>query len=188
MNLLLIDFEDSFTYNIASDFKKLNSFKVNIVKWNELNFADIKLTNIICLGPGPGKPKDYNKIYPLVKKALDNPLIYMYGICLGHQIIGELKGFELIKCQKPLHGVAKKYNLNAKWRQLLNIETNHIKVQHYNSLCLKNKYHPSIKTLSYHDEILLMKGERFISYQFHPESIGTDDSELFFRFRGSCDR
>ena len=67
--VIIIDFFDSFTYNIAS---QLNQFglKAKVISYDRLNTIDRYLNakgNAIIYGPGPGHPDDY----PIAKKLFE---------------------------------------------------------------------------------------------------------------------
>lgn len=87
----------------------------------------------------------------------------MMGICLGHQIISLINGLKIRSSIKPIHGNQVKIDFDNK----------NILVQRYNSLSV---YSSDISN----EEILVNKWERGISFQFHPESIGTHNNRLFF--------
>lgn len=163
--ILIIDFEDSFTYNIASVlFEHEPSCKVvshqdffeNIVSdWQ------VQLGNkAVILGPGPGHPDLYRKYLPAIRELMSDENVFVMGICLGHQIIGLLKGFQVKPVADQVHG------------QVVNLELNgeKIAVQRYNSLgVFKNNV-----------EEISLQWDRGITYQFHPESIGTENQLAFF--------
>ena len=86
------------------------------------------------------------------------------GICLGHQLIGLVDGFEIRKSLKPMHGEQVSILFNKKYTW----------VQRYNSLALFESARSS-------DEILIREWSRGVSYQFHPESIGTLNNSIFFK-------
>ena len=57
MKLLLIDHEDSFTYNLAH---LLSSFgKLDVKNYYDVKESTVKKSDIIIFSPGPGKPLDY---------------------------------------------------------------------------------------------------------------------------------
>ena len=183
----LIDFNDSFSHNILSCLYEMN-LGCDLVNYKNI---DHSLTshnvNIIILGPGPGHPRDYNFLLaPWLKKWLSNSSVHILGICLGHQIILDFLGFKLYKRISPSHGISKKI-LIPEWNDYFNLseQSQIIKVQEYNSLFVRpSKSHSNISVdyISIDDEIVMAKNDRFISYQFHPESIGTENSDLFFNF------
>jgi anthranilate/para-aminobenzoate synthase component II len=169
--IYIIDFEDSFTFNIATELYQYEK-SVQVISHEEFflnkNFAplmkSIKSHTAIILGPGPGSPDEYQKYFPSITEMRENPNIYLMGICLGHQIVGMMDGLSIRRSKKPLHGSQVK----------INFESDNILVQRYNSLAV----YDSPKGLK---EIQIRQWDRGISYQFHPESIGTENRHLFFK-------
>ena len=57
MNLLLIDHEDSFTYNLAH---LLSGFgNLEVTNFYDVKENSVKKSDVIIFSPGPGKPLDY---------------------------------------------------------------------------------------------------------------------------------
>jgi anthranilate/para-aminobenzoate synthase component II len=169
--IYIVDFEDSFTFNIASELYK---FEKSIEVVSHIDFfsqdffseltAQKTIKFAIILGPGPGSPETYINYFDKIKILKLNKNIFLMGICLGHQIISMIQGFKIRSSNKPIHGNQIRLDFNNK----------NIIVQRYNSLAV---YSADNST----DEIMVNKWDRGISYQFHPESIGTHNNLLFFK-------
>ena len=87
-------------------------------------------------------------------------------ICLGHQILCRSLGYKVLKKKMPLQGSQLEIDLFGK----------HEKVGFYNTFAASNEPGMSryeCATLGNSNEIVAIKGESFIGYQFHPESILT---------------
>lgn len=104
------------------------------------------------------------------------------GICLGHQILhAQGPGQEIKKLQHPLHGQSRNLILPpwpefppSYWGQS-------VSVQHYNSLAPFGPLGREIENLiGPEGEKMATRWTNGISYQFHPESIGTSCPQLFF--------
>lgn len=192
--LLLIDFDDSFTYNIVAEFNLLNvsvtiinhKLFLDFYKENESNFMSLFCG--VLLGPGPGKPKDYRELNKPLKKLLDFKDFPIMGICLGHQILLGLKGFTCRRSSKIKHGESENIDL-FEWRELLPAFSNRKDyfqyVARYNSLCIKHEprlYEEDYKIiLSDNSEIMGLYSKNLLTTQFHPESVGTNCPRLFFK-------
>jgi len=175
---LFIDFDDSFSYNIIQELMELG-IKVKAIHWKD--FESRPTEDLLVLGPGPGHPDDYQNIYPLVQEWLDQKRPF-FGVCLGHQIFWRLQGEEIIRSKTPLHGQKILLNLDKMWRSWLNL-SGKVFVQRYNSLCVPAQAtlrNPYIENFIQDDEVLISKGSHFITYQFHPESLGTSYRKSFF--------
>lgn len=162
--IIIIDFEDSFTYNIANilfPFEK----KIKVVSHNDFfndpDFISKNERQAIILGPGPGHPQDYQKYFEQIKSLMDNDNIYLMGICLGHQMMAMIHGYEVKKSFNQLHGQSVEIFFNG-------IST---RVQRYNSLAVVIE----------NNEINICEYKNAISYQFHPESVGTLQNDIFFK-------
>lgn len=171
---LFLDFEDSFTFNVVQELEAVG-FDVVVKHWNTFSASDS--ADLLVLGPGPGHPDDYQSIFPLI----NNWNKQIFGVCLGHQILWRMKGHEVVRSKYPLHGQKVKLGLNHDWQKWLNLPES-IWVQRYNSLAVlgESKMDGIINHVE-NGEIMMSRSPRFISYQFHPESVGTNCRDSFFR-------
>ena len=107
MKILLIDNYDSFTYNL---YHYLSSLKTNVevIRNNEITEKEIlkKKYNKIVISPGPGNPNQSGNCLRIVKKL--HKKIPILGVCLGHQIIGQVFGSKIIQAKKLMHGKTSK--------------------------------------------------------------------------------
>ena len=178
----LVDFEDSFTYNIAAEVEK-QGLSCEIVPWQRLRdpFASkgVELPQLIILGPGPGHPDEYG-VGPRLS-TLWSTGIPLCGICLGHQLIGQLLGLDVVRSKNPLHGEKQKLSVPPRW-QKLGLPAS-VEVQRYNSLAVKAQARlpDGWEGWVHEGEYMGFAHARAISYQFHPESVGTSCPEAFFR-------
>jgi len=171
IKIYIIDFEDSFTFNIASElylYEKsilVVSHADFFLEKNFLNFLfEQTQPAAIILGPGPGNPEEFRDYFFKIEELKKRKNIFIMGICLGHQILALIDGYIVKSSARPIHGGQVK----------INFEDKNIIVQRYNSLAVYDKKNNSI-------EIQIRQWDRGVSYQFHPESIGTDNRHLFFK-------
>ena len=103
MRILLIDNYDSFTYNL---YHYLSSLRCNVEVYrnNKITIDRIKRKQFdrIVISPGPGHPKNSGYCPKIVKYFA--PKIPILGVCLGHQIIGQVFGSKIIHAKKLMHG------------------------------------------------------------------------------------
>lgn len=187
--MYIIDFQDSFTYNIVAEVKKLNFYKIEVHDHLELDqLVRRVLLNkeevIFLLGPGPGHPRDYQLAIDIIKNLINQPFVFLFGICLGHQLIWSSLGQSIVRSKKPLHGQSVPLLLDKYWSELLQLKNNCL-VQRYNSLIVKIKDLEYWKSRGYlfcfvGDELMMSRGGNFLTYQFHPESVGTSYPGRFF--------
>jgi len=179
--ILMVDFYDSFTYNIVSECKRLLEnyhikADIQICSWDHLRaFLTSSEVNyqVIIWGPGPGTVLEYESIDPIIKKCLKDSALFNLGICLGHQIILKNLGHNLIRAKRPIHGENVAIRLPAWSIYPKELHGKTIQVQLYNSWLVE-------KNLYYQDGVMSVCGLNLLTYQFHPESIGTSYPEIFF--------
>ena len=89
MKVLLIDNYDSFTFNLYHYISSLN-VKVDVVRNDKINSKEIikKKYDKIVISPGPGNPNQSGNCIKILK-SLYKELPFL-GVCLGHQIIGQV--------------------------------------------------------------------------------------------------
>ena len=173
---LLIDNYDSFTYNLVHYFEELG---VNVeVRRNDSITTKEALAmspDAIIISPGPGIPDQAGICLSLVRTAAENNLPIL-GVCLGHQIIGQVFGSKIVQAKKLMHGKTSIIKSN-KIGILKNLPTK-FEATRYHSLIIEKK------TLSKELEITaetkdgIIMGVKHKVYnihgvQFHPESIKT---------------
>ena len=175
---LFIDFDDSFSLNICGDLHSLKvSFKIVNFKDVEEIIIDPQCNYNIILGPGPGHPLEYEKVINFIRPMIENNNIFFMGICLGHQIISHLLGGDLFYLPKPVHGQSIPLP-KVQYFKNLDVQS----VQYYNSLAIKEDLNNNaVETISQRGQIISLRRENLITYQFHPESVGTDNSLIFYQ-------
>ena len=177
MKILLIDNYDSFTYNL---FHYLSSLKCNVdVRRNDkINIKNIlkKKYQKIVISPGPGNPDQAGNCLKIVKGLYKK--IPILGVCLGHQIIGQVFGGKIVNAKYLMHG---KTSLIKHFKKGLfkDIENN-FKATRYHSLIVDRKKFPKnlIITAETKNKTimgLMHKDYNIHGFQFHPESIKTPE-------------
>ena len=106
MKILLIDNYDSFTFNL---YHYLSTYSnVDVVRNDKIDSNEIlkKKYKKIVISPGPGNPNQAGNCLKIVKKLYKK--IPILGVCLGHQIIGQVFGSKIIQAKKLVHGKTSK--------------------------------------------------------------------------------
>lgn len=171
--ILIIDFNDSFTYNIAEVVGEFSS-SVEVIHFQKVTKANLSDNSkqVIILGPGPGHPHEYfDQLKDLIETAKAKTNIYLMGVCLGHQLYSLSVGLKVERAKRPIHGESMEvecFDGKKRW------------VQYYNSLCVKGEFDLTKSLVNEFDEIHSLRDERLLSYQFHPESVGTSYPSYFF--------
>ena len=173
--IILIDNYDSFTFNLYHYLSSLK-VKVDVIRNDKITSNDIlkRKYNKIVISPGPGNPNQSGNCLKIVKSLYKK--IPILGVCLGHQIIGQVFGSKIIQAKKLMHGKTSKI-ISKKLGILRNLPKS-FEATRYHSLIIDKK------SLSKHLEITaeskdgLVMGVQHKKYdvhgvQFHPESIKT---------------
>ena len=175
MKILLIDNYDSFTYNL---YHYLSSLKCNIEVYrnNKITIEQIKKKKFdkIVISPGPGYPKNSGYCPKIVKYFASK--IPILGVCLGHQIIGQVFGSKIIHAKKLMHG--KLSVIKHKNKGILKGLNKTFEATRYHSLIVdkKNLGKNLIITAETKNKVIMgimHKKYNVHGVQFHPESIKT---------------
>jgi len=176
LKILLIDNYDSFTYNLyhyISKFKK----NIEVVRNDKIDSKTVlrKRYDKIVISPGPGNPNQAGNCLKIVKEV--HKKIPILGVCLGHQIIGQVFGGKIVNAKNLMHGKTSKIKHNKKGL-FKNIQNNFLATR-YHSLVVENKSFPknlviTAKTKNNTIMGLMHKNYDIHGFQFHPESINTN--------------
>ena len=103
MKIILIDNYDSFTFNLYHYLSSLK-VKVDVVRNDKINDKQIvkKKYDKVVISPGPGNPDQSGNCIKIVQALYKK--IPILGVCLGHQIIGQVFGSKIIQAKKLMHG------------------------------------------------------------------------------------
>lgn len=101
-NILLIDNYDSFTYNLVHYLQALGA-AVEVIRNDTLRVSDIlaKKPDGIVISPGPSTPDNAGICLDLIR---ENTRIPLFGVCLGHQSIGQVFGGKVVRAAQVMHG------------------------------------------------------------------------------------
>ena len=175
MKILLIDNYDSFTFNL---YHYLSSLKVNVDVIRNDKITDTKIVkdkyDKIVISPGPGNPTQSGNCLKIVKALYKQ--IPIFGVCLGHQIIGQVFGSKIIQAKKLMHGKTSKIKSN-KIGILKNLPKT-FEATRYHSLVIDKRSLSKNLIITAETEDGLIMGVQHKEFnihgvQFHPESIKT---------------
>ena len=175
MKILLIDNYDSFTYNLFHYISKYQK-NVDVIRNDKINTKEIliKKYNKIVISPGPGNPNQAGNCLKIVKDIYKK--IPILGVCLGHQIIGQVFGGKITNAKNLMHGKTSKIKHNREGL-FKNIKNNFIATRYHSLVVDRNKFPKSLKITAETENKTIMglmhKNYNIHGFQFHPESINT---------------
>ena len=174
MKIVLIDNYDSFTFNLYHYLSKYSH--VDVFRNDKINSFEIlkKKYNKIVISPGPGNPNQSGNCLNIVKKLYKK--IPILGVCLGHQIIGQVFGSKIIQAKSLVHGKTSKI-ISKKIGILKNLPKI-FEATRYHSLIVDKKTLSKDLLITATTQNNIIMGIQHKSYnvhgvQFHPESIKT---------------
>jgi anthranilate synthase component 2 len=174
--LTLIDNYDSFTFNLVQFLGDLGA-ACQVVR-NDKTTPDEVLAakpKAIILSPGPCDPDKAGICLELIKAASEDMPIF--GVCLGHQCIGQAFGGEIARADKIMHG--KMSDIEHQQNGLFADVPAPLKVTRYHSLIVDEASiadSPLEITARSGDGTIMAlqhKTRPIYGVQFHPESIAT---------------
>ena len=174
MKIILIDNYDSFTFNL---YHYLSTYsQVDVVRNDKIDSAEIvkKKYDKIVISPGPGNPNQAGNCLKIVKKL--HKKIPILGVCLGHQIIGQVFGSKIVQANNLVHGKTSK--IISKKKGILKNLPKTFDATRYHSLIVDKKTLSKDLIITAETKKGIIMGIQHKNYnihgvQFHPESIKT---------------
>ena len=177
MKILLIDNYDSFTYNLYHYLSSLKC-RVEVYRNDKIKVSKIKKNKYqkIVISPGPGNPNQAGSCIKIVKNLYK--AIPILGVCLGHQIIGQVFKSKIVEAKKIMHGKTSliKHNKKGIFKGVKKI----ISATRYHSLIIDRNSlgNELLVTAETFDKIIMgimHKKYNVHGVQFHPESFKTPE-------------
>lgn len=179
--IIIIDHQDSFTFNLVQLFRQ-QEIEVQVIDNQDecVKLVEKEKPDALIFSPGPGSvlnPADMGDSVEIMKKYLGQ--IPILGVCLGHQLIGHILGGE-VKLTAPAHGEKETLHvLNSDG--LFKGFPSTFSAMRYHSQCIKKGSIPSSWVTAENSDKTIMALEipekKLYGVQFHPESIGTPEGE-----------
>ncbi len=168
----LIDNYDSFTWNLVH-YLGSQGANVTVRRNDEVSVAAIMdaRPDAIVLSPGPCTPREAGICLDLIAAA--SPRVPMFGVCLGHQAMGESFGGDVIRAPIPVHG--KLATIHHSGASVFAGINGAFEATRYHSLVVRRDTLPADLEVTAETDGLIM-GLAHRTYpmhgvQFHPESI-----------------
>ena len=174
--ILVIDNYDSFTYNLVHYLNELGA--ETLVHRNDALTVEQALAlkpEGVLLSPGPCTPNEAGVCLGLLAAAPET--LPIFGVCLGHQAIGQAFGGKVIRAAQLMHG--KTSLIHHKGQGVFAGLKNPFTATRYHSLCVERASVPDVLEVTAwtaDGEIMGLqhKSRPIHGVQFHPESIATE--------------
>lgn len=174
--ILVIDNYDSFTYNLVHYLLELGA-KVEVVRNDAIGVGQalgLKPAGVL-ISPGPCTPNEAGITLELVTAAAGAG-VPVFGVCLGHQAIGQAFGGTVVRAPQVMHGKISpiEHDGTGVFRGL----PSPFEATRYHSLIVREEDLPAdlVVNACTADGIIMGVRHRTLpihGVQFHPESIAT---------------
>jgi len=180
--ILLIDNYDSFTYNLVQRLGEIdNSLDVRVVRNDQITLDEIAgmAPERIIVSPGPCTPHEAGISKAVVERF--GPQLPLLGVCLGHQCIGEVYGWEVNRADRLMHGKVSPIHHDSKG-VFADLKDPFIATRYHSLVVRPDTVHNDLEVCAWTDdpgqtrEVMGVRHRRFPIHgvQFHPESFLTD--------------
>jgi anthranilate synthase component 2 len=174
--ILVVDNYDSFTWNLVHYLAELGA-ETRVVRNDDLTATEAWALKpeAILLSPGPCTPNEAGICLAILDTApLDMPI---FGVCLGHQAMGQAFGGEVIRAKALMHG--KTSPIEHEGRSVFRALPSPFTATRYHSLAVRRETLPDVLEITAwtaDGEImgLAHRTRPIHGVQFHPESIATE--------------
>ncbi|MFG1422157.1 anthranilate synthase component II [Roseixanthobacter liquoris] len=179
----LIDNYDSFTYNLVHYLGELGA-NVTVHRNDALSVEDVlaEKPDAIVISPGPCTPTEAGICCDLIARASTE--VPLFGVCLGHQAIGQVFGGDVVRAPIPMHG--KMSQIHHEGRSVFRGLNHSFLATRYHSLIVaQNTLPDALEVTARTDDGLIMGlAHRTLpvhGVQFHPESIASENGHALLR-------
>lgn len=174
--ILIIDNYDSFTYNLVQYLGELGA-EMKIFRNDKITVAEavaLKPEKVL-VSPGPCSPREAGISCDIIREF--GPRVPLFGVCLGHQAIGDVFGGNVVRAGRLMHG--KTSPILHKGESVFKGLPSPFNATRYHSLLVERESLPSclkITAETAEGEIMGLTHKEYPVHgvQFHPESILTE--------------
>lgn len=181
--ILVIDNYDSFTYNLVQYLGELGE-EVVVRRNDEIDLEGVRQLNPdhILLSPGPCTPNEAGITLDVIDRFKGE--IPIFGVCLGHQAIGQAFGGNVVRAERLMHG--KTSPILHRGTSVFAGLPSPFTATRYHSLIVERETLPDcleITAETAEGEIMGLRHKQYAveGVQFHPESIITDHGHQMLR-------
>ena len=188
--IIVIDNYDSFTYNLVQYLGELGAelpvaAEIQVYRNDQISLDQIRASGAagVVISPGPKRPEDAGISLDLIREL--GPKMPIFGVCLGHQSIGQVFGGQIVSAPELMHGKTSQVHHTGVgvFRGLESPLT----ATRYHSLVIDRQTCPEVLEITAWVDDGTIMGVRHRDYphiegvQFHPESILTSSGKQMLR-------
>ena len=102
-HVVIIDNYDSFVYNLVQELGELGA-RPEVFRNDQITVDELAAMNpdAIVISPGPGRPSEAGISMQVIRDLGER--FPIFGVCLGHQAIGEVFGGDVVAAPTLMHG------------------------------------------------------------------------------------
>jgi anthranilate synthase component 2 len=180
LRVTLIDNYDSFTWNLVH---YLGALGADVTVWrnDEVSVDEVVAgkPDALVLSPGPKSPREAGICLPLIQAA--GASVPLFGVCLGHQAIGDAYGATVTRAPVPMHG--KISTVRHQGETVFRGINGPFQATRYHSLVVDPATLPDALAVTASTDDGQVMGLSHRSHpvhgvQFHPESIASEHGSL----------
>ena len=173
--ILVIDNYDSFVFNLVQYLQQLGA-ECTVVRNDEVEASEAAKYDGVLISPGPGTPDKAGVSIAMINYCADKS-IPLFGVCLGHQAIGEAFGATVSRAPELLHGKTSQVIHNG--AGVLTNLPSPFTATRYHSLAVERDTVPAVLEITGSTESGVVMSMRHVTLpiegvQFHPESVLTE--------------
>ena len=173
--ILVIDNYDSFVFNLVQYLQQLGA-ECTVVRNDEVEASEAAKYDGVLISPGPGTPDKAGVSIAMINFCAEKS-IPLFGVCLGHQAIGEAFGATVSRAPELLHGKTSQVIHNG--AGVLKNLPSPFTATRYHSLAVERDTVPAVLEITGSTESGVVMSMRHATLpiegvQFHPESVLTE--------------
>ncbi|MEY4469280.1 MAG: hypothetical protein RLZZ87_604 [Actinomycetota bacterium] len=186
--ILVVDNYDSFVFNIVQYLAQLGA-ECTVVRNDQVEAAEAAKYDGVLISPGPGTPDKAGVSIAMIKYCAEHS-IPLFGVCLGHQAIGEAFGATVSRAPELLHGKTSIVHHNGKG-VMTNLPSPFTATRYHSLAVEADTVSDVLEVTSKTDSGVIMslrhKSLPIEGVQFHPESVLTEHGhKMLANFLAQC--
>jgi len=175
-DVLVIDNYDSFTWNLVQEMGELGA-TLEVRRNDDISIEEIRTLRPdgIVISPGPGRPEQAGISCDVIRQLGGE--IPIFGVCLGHQAIGQVFGASIVRAPSIMHG--KVSEIAHEGQGVFAGLPSPLIATRYHSLVIDPATLPADLVVTAWTGDIIMgvrhRAKEIEGVQFHPESVLTKD-------------